>query len=109
VDWSRMEQSTSGLERVLFIASPRYDVVAASGLLAGAALVRPEYSSVGNGCRAASNAASADGVASLQALADFAGIPRLKWGNPLGVGMDRRVDLVQNDQVNWTLISIRSF
>lgn len=64
-----MEQSTSGLERAILAPSPRHDFGAASDLVAtGAALVGSEYYYVGNGCRAASNAAGADGVAGLQAL-----------------------------------------
>ncbi len=64
-----MEQSTSGCENPLFATGPRDDFGAASDLVApGAALVRVECYSVGNGRRAASNAAGADGMAGLQAL-----------------------------------------
>ena len=65
-----VEQSASGFEGALLAAGFGYDIGAASVLAAlGAELVGPEYYSVGNGRRAASNAAGADGMAGLQALA----------------------------------------
>jgi len=70
VDRSPVEQSTSGFEGALLASGFGYDIGAASDLVAlGAALVGPEYYSVGNGRRAASHAAGADGMAGLQALA----------------------------------------
>lgn len=65
-----MEQSASGFEGALFATGFGYDIGAASDLVAlGAALAGPEYYSVGNGRRAASNAAGGDGMVGLQALA----------------------------------------
>ena len=70
VDGQPVEQSASGFEGPLFATGFGYDIGAASDLVAlGAALAGPEYDSVGNGRRAASNAAGADGMAGLQALA----------------------------------------
>jgi len=70
VDREPLEQSASGFEGPLFATGFGYDIGAASDLVAlGAALAGPEYYSVGNGRRAASNAAGADGMARLQALA----------------------------------------
>ena len=70
MDREPVEPSPSGLEGPLFATGFGYDLGAASDLVAlGAALVGPEYYSVGNGRRAASNAAGADGMAGLQALA----------------------------------------
>ena len=64
-----MGQSTSGFQESLLTASPGDDFGAVSDLVApGAALAGPECYSVGNGRRAASNAAGADGMAGLQAL-----------------------------------------
>ena len=58
------------MERALLTTSPRHGFGIASDLVTtGAALVGPEYYSLGNGCRVASNATGADGVAGLQALA----------------------------------------
>jgi len=62
-------QSTSGFEKPLLTAGPGDDFGAVSDLVApGAALAGPQCYSVGNGRRAASNAAGADGMAGLQAL-----------------------------------------
>lgn len=70
VDRPPVEQSASGFEGALLATGFGYDIGAASDLVAlGAALVGSEYYSVGNGRRAASNAAGADGMAGLQALA----------------------------------------
>ena len=70
MDGSPVEQSASGFEGALLATGIGYDIDAASDLVAlGAALARPEYYSVGNGRRAPSNAAGADGMAGLQALA----------------------------------------
>lgn len=70
VDGPPVEQSASGFEGALLATGFGYDIGAASDLVArGAELVGPEYYSVGNGRRAASNAAGADGMAGLQALA----------------------------------------
>ena len=70
MDWPPVEQSASGFEGALLATSFGYDIGAASDLVAvGVALAGPEYYSVGNGRRAASNAAGADGMAGLQALA----------------------------------------
>ena len=64
-----MGQSTSGFEDSLLIPDAGDDFGAVSDLVApGAALTGPECYSVGNGRRAASNAAGADGMAGLQAL-----------------------------------------
>ena len=70
MDGPPVEQSASGFEGPLLATGFGYDIGAASDLVAlGAALAGPEYYSVGNGRRAASNAAGADGMAGLQALA----------------------------------------
>lgn len=70
MDGPPVEQSASGFEGALLTTGFGYDLGAASDLVAlGAALAGPEYYSVGNGRRAPSNAASADGMAGLQALA----------------------------------------
>ena len=70
MDWQPVEQSASGFEGALLATGFGYDIGAASDLVAfGAALPGPEYYFVGNGRRAASNAAGADGMAGLQALA----------------------------------------
>jgi len=70
VDREPVEPSPSGLEGPLFTTGFGYDIGAASDLVAlGAALAGPEHYSVGNGRRAPSNAAGADGMAGLQALA----------------------------------------
>lgn len=64
-----MGQSTPGFEKPLLAVGFGDDFGAASDLVAfGAALAWPECYSVGNGRRAASNAAGADGMAGLQAL-----------------------------------------
>lgn len=69
VDGKPVEQGASGFEGALLTAGPGDDFGAASDLVAlGAALAGPECYSVGNGRRAASNAAGADGMAGLQAL-----------------------------------------
>ena len=69
MDGSPVEQSPSGFEGALLAAGFGHDTGAASDLVAaGAALAGPECYSVGNGRCAASNAAGADGMASLQAL-----------------------------------------
>ncbi len=70
MDGPPVEQSASGFEGALLATGFGYDIGAASDLVAvGAALPWPEYYSVGNGRRAPSNAAGADGMAGLQALA----------------------------------------
>ncbi len=70
MDGPPVEQGASGFEGSLLATGFGYDISAASDLVAlGAAVVEPEYYSVGNGRRAASNAAGADGMAGLQALA----------------------------------------
>lgn len=70
MDRSTVEQSKSRLEGGLFALDSRHDFGAASDLVAaGPALAGPEYYSVGITRPAASNAAGADGMASLQALA----------------------------------------
>ena len=70
MDGPPVEQGASGFEGSLLASGFGYDISAASDLVAlGAAVVGPEYYSVGNGRRAASNAAGADGMAGLQALA----------------------------------------
>lgn len=70
VDGPPVEQSASGCEGALLATGFGYDIGAASDLVAlGAALAGPEYYSVGNGRGAPSNAAGADGMAGLQALA----------------------------------------
>jgi len=64
-----MEQSKSGFEGPLLAPGPGDDFGATIDLVApGAELARPECYSMGNGRCAASNAAGADGMASLQAL-----------------------------------------
>ncbi len=69
LDWQSVEQSTSGFEEPLLAVGFGDDFGATSDLVApGAALAGPECYSVGNGRRAASNAAGADGMAGLQAL-----------------------------------------
>ena len=69
LDGPTVEQSASGFEGALLAAGFGHDISAASDLVAlGAALARAECYSVGNGRRAASNAACADGMAGLQAL-----------------------------------------
>lgn len=69
VDGEAMEQSESGFENPLLATGARDDFGAASDLVAaGAELARPECYSMGNSRRAPSNAAGADGMASLQAL-----------------------------------------
>ncbi len=70
MDRQPVEQSASGFEGALLASGFGYDIGAASCLVAlGAAFAGPEYYSVGNGRRAPSNAAGADGMAGLQALA----------------------------------------
>jgi hypothetical protein len=70
VDGAPVAQSSSGFEGALLAAGPGDDFGAASDLVApGAALTGPECYSVGNGRRAPSHAAGADGMAGLQALA----------------------------------------
>ncbi len=70
MDGPPVEQSASGFEGALLTAGFGYDIGAARDLVAlGAELAGPEYYSVGNGRRAPSNAAGADGMAGLQALA----------------------------------------
>ena len=70
MDRSTVEQSESRLEGGLFALDSRHDFGAANDLVAaGTALTRPEYYSVGTARLAASNAAGADGMASLQGLA----------------------------------------
>lgn len=70
MDGQPVEQSASGFEGALLATSFGYDIGTASDLVAlGFALAGPKYYSVGNGRRAASNAAGADGMAGLQALA----------------------------------------
>ena len=70
MDGSPVEQSASGFEGALLATGLGYDIGAPRDLVAlGAALAGAEYYSVGNGRRAASNAAGADGMAGLQALA----------------------------------------
>ena len=70
VDGEPVAQSASGFEGALFAAGPGDDFGAASDLVAaGATLARPECDTVGDGRRAASHAAGADGMAGLQALA----------------------------------------
>jgi len=69
VDGPTLEQSASGFEGALLAAGPGDDFGASSDLVApGAALAGPKCDSVGNGRRAPSNAAGADGMAGLQAL-----------------------------------------
>ncbi len=69
LDGEAMEQSESGFENPLLATGARDDFGPASDLVApGAELARAECDSVGNGRRAASNAAGADGMAGLQAL-----------------------------------------
>ena len=70
MDGPPVEQSASGFEGALLATGFGYDIGAASDLVApGAVLPRPKYYSVGNGRRAASHVAGADGMACLQALA----------------------------------------
>ena len=70
MDGPPVEQSASGCKGALLATGFGYDIGAASDLVAlGAAVEGPEYYSVGNGRRAPSNAAGADGMAGLQALA----------------------------------------
>jgi len=70
VDGPPVEQSASGCEGALLATGFGYDIGATSDLVAlGPALAGPEYYSLGNGRRAPSNAAGADGMAGLQALA----------------------------------------
>lgn len=71
MDGQPVEQSSSGFEGALLATGFGYDIGAASDLVALGAdeLAGPEYYSVGNGRRAPSNAAGADGMAGLQALA----------------------------------------
>lgn len=65
-----MEQSSWGFQGSLLATSPGHDFGASNDLVAtGAALAGAECDSVGNGGCAASNAAGADGLAGLQALA----------------------------------------
>lgn len=65
-----MEQSSWRFEESLLATSPRHDFGASNDLVAtGAPLAGQECDSVGNGGRAASNAAGVDGLAGLQALA----------------------------------------
>jgi len=69
MDGRALEQSKSGFEGPLLAPGPGDDFGATIDLVApGAALAGPEYYSVGDGRCAVSNAASADGMASLQAL-----------------------------------------
>lgn len=69
MDRPPVEQSASGFEGPLLASGSGDDFGAPSDLVAaGAALAGPKYYSVGNGRSAASNAAGADGMASLQAL-----------------------------------------
>lgn len=71
MDGPPVEQSASGFEGALLATGFGYDIRPASDLVARGAdeLVGPQYYSVGNGRRAPSNAAGADGMAGLQALA----------------------------------------
>ena len=65
-----MEQSSWGFQGSLLATGPGHDFGASNDLVAtGAALAGRECDSVGNGGCAASNAAGADGLAGLQALA----------------------------------------
>ena len=69
MDWRALEQSKSGFEGPLLAPGPGDDFGASSDLVAaGAALAGAECYSVGDGRCAASNAAGAHGMASLQAL-----------------------------------------
>lgn len=69
MDWRALEQSKSGFESPLLAPGPGDDFGATIDLVApGVALAGPKCYSVGNGRCAASNAAGADGMASLQAL-----------------------------------------
>ena len=69
MDGQPVEQSASGFEGPLLATGFGYDIGAASDLVALGAALAAEYYSVGNGRRAASNAAGANGMARLQALA----------------------------------------
>lgn len=70
MDGPPVAQSASGFEGALLTSGPGDDFGASNDLVAaGAALAGPECYSVGNGRRAPSNAAGADGMAGLQALA----------------------------------------
>ena len=65
-----MEQSSWGFEEPLLATGPGHDFGASNDLVTtGAALAGAECDSVGNDRCATSNAAGADGLASLQALA----------------------------------------
>ena len=70
MDGPPVEQSASGFEGALLATGFGYDIGAARDLVAlGTELAGSEYYSLGNGRRAPSNAAGADGMAGLQALA----------------------------------------
>ena len=69
MDGRSLEQSKSAFEGSLLTPGPGDGFGAVSDLVAPSpALAGPECYSVGDGRRAASNAAGADGMASLQAL-----------------------------------------
>jgi len=69
MDGRALEQGKSGFEGPLLAPGPGDDFGASSDLVAtGVALTGPECYSVGDGRCVASNAAGADGMASLQAL-----------------------------------------
>lgn len=69
MDGKSVEQGKSRFEGALLTAGLGHDFGAVSDLAAaGAAVAGSEYYSVGNGGGIAGNAASADGVAGLQAL-----------------------------------------
>ncbi len=76
MDGQPVEQGQPRFEGALLAAGLGHDFGAVSDLAAaGAAVARSKYYSVGNGGPIAGNAAGADGVAGLQALARQVGIP----------------------------------